>query len=87
MKKTISIVLALALGLATEVVKADFIFGKLPNVGAPDGSVQIGTNVLVSSKRGGYVFCNNVEERGSGPSLYSRLQEPFEKGRNHDQQM
>jgi len=86
-KKTISIVLALALGLATEVVKADFIFGKLPNVGAPDGSVQIGTNVQVSSQGGGYTFCHNVKERDSGPSLHSRLQEPFEKGRNHDHQM
>lgn len=66
--------------------KADFIFGKLPNVGAPDESVEIRTNVPVSPKGGGYAFFHHVQEHGSRPWLRRRLQEPFEKGRNHDHQ-
>jgi len=56
MKKRTSLVLVLALALTTEVAKADFIFGKLPNVGAPDESVEIRTNVPVSPEGGGYGF-------------------------------
>ena len=64
MKNTISLVLVLALGLATEVAKADFTFGTPTNPGPPlnsssgEGSVCISANGLefyfVSNRPGGY---------------------------------
>ena len=64
MKKTISLVLVLVLGMATEVANADFTFGTPTNPGPPvnsssgEGSVCISANGLefyfVSNRPGGY---------------------------------
>ena len=64
MKKTISLLLVLVLGMATEVANADFTFGTPTNPGPPvnssygEGCVCISANGLefyfVSNRPGGY---------------------------------
>ena len=49
MKKTISLVLVLALGLATEVANADFTFGKPANLGPPFNTPSRETSFVLSA--------------------------------------
>jgi hypothetical protein len=50
MKKTILLVLVLALGLATKVAKADFVFGKPQNLGP-----------IINSSSSDYSACVSVD--------------------------
>jgi len=67
MKKTISLVLVLALGLATGVANADFIFGEPTNLGPTVNSTSYDANVEVSAD-GLVLFFSSGRPGGHGES-------------------
>ena len=64
MKKTISLVLVLALGMVTEVVNADFTFGTPTNIGPPINSSDGEVGVCISANGLEFYFCSGSGRPG-----------------------